>query len=231
MFVIAPEYGILTRWKRKKPSNRELLTPMKLHWFHFPLFLMGWGLQAEAATQPLAADTVVERLHGTLIRVMENADKLGYTGRYQTLKPVVDDSFDFGEISRIVLGRYWRRLDNDQQTEFVNIFRELSTATYASRFDSYSGERFRQVAKEPFKGERLLLRTELVKQNGETIPFLYVLQPQQEKWLIINVVADGVSDLSLKKAEYASVMKREGFQHLVAKLREKIEEYENPNKQ
>ncbi|MGH8605045.1 MAG: ABC transporter substrate-binding protein, partial [Gammaproteobacteria bacterium] len=104
---------------------------MKLHWFHFPLFLMCWGLQAEAATQPLAADTVVERLHGTLIRVMENADKLGYAGRYQLLKPVVEDSFDFLEISRIVMGRHWRRLDNDQQTEFVSIFRELSMATYA----------------------------------------------------------------------------------------------------
>jgi len=203
---------------------------MKLNWFHFPLFLMCWGLQAEATTQPLAADTVVERLHGTLIRVMENADKLGYTGRYQLLKPVVEDSFDFLEISRIVMGRYWRRLGNDQQTEFVSIFRELSTATYAARFDSYSGESFRQVAREPFKGDRLLLKTELVKQNGETIPFLYVLQAQQEKWLIINVVADGVSDLSLKKAEYASIMKRESFPHLIAKLREKIAEYENPKK-
>ncbi|MGH8658467.1 MAG: ABC transporter substrate-binding protein [Gammaproteobacteria bacterium] len=201
---------------------------MKLHRCHFLLLLTCWGPGAGAATQPLSADAVVEQLHGTLIRIMENADKLGYTGRYQTLKPVVDDSFDFGEISRIVMGRYWRHLDNGQQAEFLNIFKALSTATYAARFDSYSGESFRQVAKEPFKGERLLLKTELVKQNGETIPFLYVLQPQQQKWLIINVVADGVSDLSLKKAEYASIMKREGFPHLIAKLREKIAEYENP---
>ncbi|MGH8579520.1 MAG: ABC transporter substrate-binding protein [Gammaproteobacteria bacterium] len=203
---------------------------MKLHWCHCLLLLTCWGSGAAAATRPLSADAVVEQLHGTLIRVMQDADKLGYTGRYQMLKPVVDDSFDFMEISRIVMGRYWRRLDNDQQTEFLSIFRELSTATYASRFDSYSGESFRQVAEEPFKGERLLLKTELVKPNGETIPFLYVLQPQQEKWLIINVVADGVSDLSLKKAEYASIMKREGFPHLIAKLREKIAEYENPKK-
>jgi len=204
---------------------------MKLHWCHCLLLLTCWGSGAGAATPPLSAEAVVEQLHGTLIRVMQNAVKLGYAGRYQMLKPVVEDSFDFVEISRIVMGRYWRRLDNDQQTEFLSIFRELSTATYASRFDSYSGESFRQVAKEPFKGERLLLKTELVKQNGETIPFLYVLQPQQEKWLIINVVADGVSDLSLKKAEYASIMKREGFPQLIAKLREKIAEYENPKKQ
>lgn len=203
---------------------------MKLSCFHFPLLLMCWALGAEAATQPPAAENVVERLHDTLIRVMKNADKLGYTGRYELLKPVVADSFDFLEISRIVLGRYWRHLNNNQQTEFLSIFKELSTATYAARFDSYSEESFRQVSKEPFKGGRSLQKTELVKQNGETIPFLYVLQPQQEKWLIINVVADGVSDLSLKKAEYASIMKRKGFSHLIAKLREKIAEYENPEK-
>lgn len=204
---------------------------MKLLRCHLLLLLSCWGSSvAGAATQPLTADAVVERLHGTLIRVMESADKLGYAGRYQMLKPVVDSSFDFVEISRIVMGRYWRKLDNNQQTEFLSIFRELSTATYASRFDGYSGESFRQIATEPFKGERILLKTELVKQNGETIPFLYVLQPHQEKWLIVNVVADGVSDLSLKKAEYTSIMKREGFPRLIKKLRQKIAEYENPKK-
>lgn len=204
---------------------------MKSRWLVVLLYLIfGGSLSVEATIEPRAADTVVDRLHGTLIRVMENADKLGFSGRYELLKPVVEESFDFLEISRIVLGRHWRRLDNDRQSEFVNVFRELSTATYASRFDSYSGESFRHVAREPFKGERMLLKTELVKQNGEIIPFVYVLHPKQEKWLIVNVVADGVSDLSLKKAEYASIMKNQGFEHLIAKLHDKIDAYENPNK-
>ncbi|MCZ6893424.1 MAG: ABC transporter substrate-binding protein, partial [Gammaproteobacteria bacterium] len=42
------------------------------------------------------------------------------------------------------------------------------------------------------------------------------------KWLIVNVIAQGISDLSLKRADYTAVIKKEGFDSLVNRLNDKI---------
>lgn len=184
---------------------------------------------AEATKEQLSAAELVDRLHETLLDVMKNSEDLGYQGRYDRLQPVVEDSFDFRTIARIVLGRYWKDLGEEQRMTFLETFSKLSTVTYASRFDGYSGELFRHVNEEPLRKGRVLLKTELVKGNGETISFNYILQTKDAKWLIINVIADGVSDLSLKRADYKSVLKSDGFTALVTKLDDKIAKHENKN--
>ena len=74
--------------------------------------------------------------------------------------------------------------------------------------------------------ERKLVRTELVRPADEAIHLDYVLHQVQGRWRIINVVAEGVSDLSLKRADYGSVIKREGFDTLMQKLDGQIADLE-----
>ena len=190
------------------------------------LVLCAGTYRSVAAVTESTPNTVVSQLHETLIHVMENAGNLGYTGRYEQLEPVVEGSFDFNSIASIVLGRrYWSGLDETQRVEFLEVFRSLSTATYAARFDGYSGERFQFLDEKPLNKGRVLLKTELVKEDGESIPFNYVLQNIQSKWLIVSVEANGVNDLSIKRAEYKPVVKAEGLPVLLSKLHDKITEY------
>jgi phospholipid transport system substrate-binding protein len=50
----------------------------------------------------------------------------------------------------------------------------------------------------------------------------YLLTRKDDRWQIINVIAQGVSDLALKQAEYAYVIKKDGFKGLVSQLNDKI---------
>jgi phospholipid transport system substrate-binding protein len=52
-----------------------------------------------------------------------------------------------------------------------------------------------------------------------------MLKKKGDNWRIINIIANGVSDLALKRSEYTSVLKREGFDDLIAKINEKIDNY------
>lgn len=178
-----------------------------------------------AEETPAAA--VVERLHAALLDAMQRADTLGYRGRAELLAPVVASSFDFPTIARIVTGRAWRDLDEARQREFIDVFRALSVATYATNFSGYDGERFVTGDSEPARGA-MIVRTELVKADGEAIPLHYMLRKGDGGWRIVNVVAKGVSDLSLKRAEYAAVIEAEGFDSLVKRLREKVAEMDAP---
>ena len=168
--------------------------------------------------------TVVEKLHQNLLQVMTKADTLGFSGRVEALDPVLAEVFDFRTISRIVTGKHWKTLNDEQRVEFIDVFTKLSAATYASNFSDFSGEAFETLAVEEKRGN-LLVRTVIVKADGERVTLDYVLRDNEGMWQIVNVIADGVSDLSLKRADYTAVIKSEGFNSLVSKLSDKIAYY------
>jgi phospholipid transport system substrate-binding protein len=168
---------------------------------------------------------VVENLHTTLLAVMKDGPQIGYKGRYDRLEPVIRASFDLPFISRTVLGRYRETLNQDQRSKFIEKFSELSIATYAGNFDSYSGERFKTISEKEVSGGRILVQTRLIKSDGGEIPLDYIFHRVDLEWRIINVIAEGVSDLALKRAEYALFLKIKGFDALLMKLNEKIAQY------
>jgi phospholipid transport system substrate-binding protein len=182
------------------------------------------SLPAAASTTDPAVE-VVEKLHAALLNVMKQADALGYAGRYQRLAQRVTASYDFPYVSKVVMGRYWRTFSAEQKSQFIEIFSKLSISTYATRFDGYSGERFKTISGEELKRGHRLVKTVLIKANGEEIELDYILHRNNNQWRIINVIAEGVSDLSLKRADYTSYLKKNGFDALLKKLNEKIQNY------
>ena len=166
----------------------------------------------------------VDRLHSALLEVMKNAETLGFEGRREKLAPVISECLDLQFISRIVLGRYWDDLSDQERARMIDTFTRLTINTYAARFDGFSGESFRTVEEKPMNRGRRLVRTELVRPADEAVHLDYVLHQAQGQWRIINIVAEGVSDLSLKRADYGSVIKREGFETLMQKMEGQIQD-------
>lgn len=167
----------------------------------------------------------VEKLNAALIDVMKNAGRLGYQGRYKKLEPVIKDVFQFETVAQIALGAHWKKLDQNKQREFIAKLSELSVATYASQFDAYKGQAFRYESTEEVKPDRVIVRYTMTVPNDKPISFDYVVNQYGGRWRIINIIADGISDLALKKAQYTSIIDREGFDSLLAKLTQKIADY------
>jgi phospholipid transport system substrate-binding protein len=187
------------------------------------LFIPLVGLLPSASAHP-AAD-VVEDLHTTLVIVMKDGSRMGYQGRYDQLAPVIAAGFDMPFIAKTVMGKYWETLSSGQKSKFIEVFSRLSIATYAANFDSYSGERFKVISEKEASGGRFLVQTQLIKSDGGQVQLDYLLHRTGSQWRIINVVAEGVSDLALKRADYTSFLKNKGFDPLLLRLNEKIAEY------
>jgi len=169
------------------------------------------------------AENVVDAFHASLTRVMGSADELGFDGRFERLEPAIDEYFDLPFISRLVSGRYWKSMELVERLEMIQTFGTLIVATYASRFNDYSGEQFKIIEVKSIKKDRRLIRSHLIKSDGEKVDIDYVLHQESDKWKIINVIADGVSDLSIKRADYASVLADFGFRELIKRLDEQID--------
>lgn len=169
------------------------------------------------------SEQVIEQLQFSLLQVMREGEKLGYEGRYKFLEPVIDQSHDIDLIIKTILGAtYWSQLDKTQQDLIVSTFRQLSIATYASRFTQYEGEQFKIIEQRTLPRDQTLVRSQLTKSDGGKVNFDYVLHQAEGHWRIANILFDGVSDLAIKRGEYRAVLQRDGFAALIELLKEKI---------
>ncbi len=172
-----------------------------------------------------SARQVVENFQAVLLEVMKQGQALGFSGRYKKLDVATRKSHDLTKIARIVVGREWRKLTEEQQARLVDAFSRLSISAYAHNFKEYSGESFEFVSEEETARGGIIIHSLLLIPDDKDVKFDYMMKKKGDSWKIINIIANGVSDLALKRSEYTSVLKRQGFDVLISKIIEKTENY------
>lgn len=184
--------------------------------------LSGMSVSWAQKTDSASPEQVVKRLHESLTEAMREGSRLGYKGRLELLTPGVTRTHDLDFIARTTLGNLWSKLSPDQQITFTDTFRQLSISSYADWFKSHEGEAFEFVDQQAMPREQVLVRTRIVKEKVEVARLDYVLRETKDGWRIINIMANGVSDLALKRVEYRSILERDGFPALIDMLKKKI---------
>ena len=187
---------------------------------------IGGAVAAEAEQSPRQR---IERLNAVLLDVMQNADSWGYTGRFDRLNPLLNELFDFKLMGRVAVGAYWKSLDDAQRETLVESFGQLSIASFAARFDGYSGETFEIVSAEKSVRDTILVKTRLIKSNGEPVALNYLTRKSGEAWRIIDIFLDArFSELARLRADYTSVMRREGYDALINTIKARISDLAKP---
>lgn len=179
------------------------------------------GLTADPA-EP-APDQVVTSFHAALLNNMQHGKEYGCSGRVHHLEPLVDDSFDLEAIARSTLRRHWSQLRDEQRKQFVAVFREQVILTYASQFDEFDGDSFTTLGVQPLGSDDQLVHAKLQPGSGDAVKFDYVLHQKDGGWRIINVIADGVSDLAVRSTQYEKAYTEKGFNGLLTWLNTQTE--------
>ncbi len=175
---------------------------------------------------------VVETLHAALIEVMENAETLGYSGRYAVLDPVIRASFDSEFMARKTIGRHWKEMNEVDRERWLDHFVRYTVSNYAGRFAEFQGEHFETHGEEEAPHDTVLVRTTLVVPSDKNVDLNYRLRPVSGGWRIVDIYMNGtVSELALRRSEYGSTLKREGFEVLVGAIAQKITALEGPETQ
>ncbi len=189
------------------------------------VFLLSLTAPSISFADELSARQVVEEFQNELIAVMKQGKALGFKGRYDKLDPAVRKSHDLPKIARIVVGKQWEELSAEQQAKLETVFSQLSISAYAHNFKDYSGESFTFVSEEETGRGGVVIHSDLNIPGEKSVRFDYMMKKKDDGWRIINIIADGVSDLALKRSEYTSVLSKDGFDKLIAKITEKIDNY------
>jgi phospholipid transport system substrate-binding protein len=210
-------FNRLRGWPRMDLSS--LGRPVRFVVFAVVLSAVG---TAGAVAQDAGAKTVVSTFQDRLLATMKEGPSLGFEGRYQRLLPAMNDAFDLEQMARIVMGGRWSRMSEAERMEVVDLFRRFSVSTYASEFTGFDGEQFRTGAEREQPGLGTIVETELVLRDGTPIALNYLLRETSAGWRIVDVYLAGtISELARRRDEFASIIRNQGVDGLIALLKKK----------
>jgi phospholipid transport system substrate-binding protein len=207
-----------------------LFRSLSLKGLHFMSILVllalatGLPLNAIAQNTPSGPLDVVTQLHSGLIDASNTDADATMAERYAALRPLIEATHDLTFIARFAMRRYWADLTDQQRNEYVDTFKRLSIATYASRFQGLSEDTFGISGQTDQPRGHVEINGTLMQKEGETLSINYILHRPEADWRIINIIVDGVSDLALKRAEFQRVFLDAEFSGLLDYLSLQIDE-------
>ena len=130
----------------------------------------------------------------------------------------VKNLFDFKTIAKIILGKQLEGENKELEIEFTKQLRNLTARTMVLNYVNYSKQKYKTV-KSKKNEKRAFIFTEFYISDNKTIPFRFVLKNNEGNWQIINIIASGVSELSVKKIEYQSFLETKTLFDLIQEIK------------
>src|SRR5438552_1200231 len=131
--------------------------------------------------------------------------------------------FNIPLMTRLSLGSAWASFTPAQQQQLTEAFRHYIAATYADRFDSYSGEQLQVTGEQPYNSD-VIVQTKIIDSKGEPTTLNYRMSRGRGSWQISDVYLDGsISHLAVHSSEFVPVMRRDGVDGLVMALNRKVD--------
>ena len=176
----------------------------------------------------LAPDELVRKTADDVINELKKDKDIKVGDRakiYKLAEEKILPNFDFERICRLVLGKNWRSMSVDQRNMFQEEFRVLLLRTYAIALSKF---RDQSIEFKPLRMKSsdkvVLVKTEITQSGGQPIDVNYALSNSTGKWLVFDIVIEGVSLVTNYRSQFASQVKNNGIEDLLKKLSEKNNE-------
>jgi len=178
-----------------------------------------------AYAEDLAPDVLVKKIAQDVLDIIKH-DKDIKSGDKKKLIALVDakvlPNFDFTRMTRLAMGKDWRKATTDQRETLVSEFRNLLVRTYTSSLARY---RDQTVEVKPFKlpnNEReVTVRTQIIKSGESPVDVDYVMEYTVNGWEIFDMSVDAVSLVTTYRSTFTELVEQSGINGLIKILKEK----------
>lgn len=143
--------------------------------------------------------------------------------KLQGLKQLLDESTDLELIAKLVLGRYWRQSTAPQQAEYLRLFKELVMQTMAERMSWYNGQTFEIIGGKPVDERDTMVSSRILRPSGKPpIMVDWRVREANGAYLLIDILAEGVSLVVTQRSEAADVISQRGIDGLLGDMRTRL---------
>ncbi|VAW65401.1 Phospholipid ABC transporter shuttle protein MlaC [hydrothermal vent metagenome] len=142
---------------------------------------------------------------------------------FELVNEIILPHLDFRAMSKLALGKNWRKVNKDQQERFVAAFKTMLIRTYSKSLTEYAGEEIKFLPyRPPAEGKRTVKVKTLIQQGtGPEIPINYSLRVKNDVWKVYDIKIDGISLVTNYRNTFASDINRVGIEGLIKKLQSK----------
>lgn len=166
-----------------------------------------------------------QQLDATLSKIVAISEQFpgdaNADSRRGAIKNLIDESFDFREMAKRALGAVWNEQSSDKQDQYVTLFSQLLSKNYIKKIEDVKPGMVR-VLGEKLKNNKALVKSEVTYEN-ETFPIDYKLYNKNSVWRVYDVAIENIGLISNYRNEFASIVRKDGFESLVNKLADKLQ--------
>lgn len=174
------------------------------------------------APSRVLAVTPTEQLQSTIRQVLlavNGSAGQPAEGQKERLRKILQPRFDWEEMAKRSLGKYWNR-EASRQDEFIAAFAEFLGNSYFARIGSYKDEKI-QFIDEIIDRDQALVKTRIVPHRGEPTAVDYKLYRAGDEWKVYDVVVEDISLVANFRSQFGRILARGSFDDLLKQLRDK----------
>ena len=147
--------------------------------------------------------------------------------RNKKLREVADERFDWEEMAKRTLGKYWNERTPEEKKTFVPLFITLMERSYLDKVQGYSGEKVNYTG-ESIDGKYGVIDVKILTNQGQEIAVSYKIKSRDDDWFIYDIVAEGVSLVNNYRVQFNSILTQSPYAVLIKKLEEKVAQPQLP---
>lgn len=154
---------------------------------------------------------------------MITSNKNNETLKEAQLIHLFEKSVDTKWIAKFAMGRYWNDATDLQKEQYIKLHKQFLVNSYVPKFRKYTNQKI-ALKKTYDEGENeYLIETEILQKEGPAIKVDYKVRKDAEnKYMIYDVVAEGVSLITTQRSEFGSILSRKGVDYLIKKLKSRV---------
>jgi phospholipid transport system substrate-binding protein len=141
--------------------------------------------------------------------------------RRARIRKIADEIFDFNEMSKRALGVHWQQMQQGDRERFVRSFSDLLDRAYFEKIDTYSGEKVQYLAPK-IEGEQAIVPTRVTTDKGTEIPIEYRMHRGQDRWMVYDVIIEGVSLISNYRAQFDRIIRTSSVNELIKRMESQV---------
>ena len=178
-----------------------------------------------AAMAAGAKDTIETQINKMLAEMQTPEFKaMDRDGKLAEIRKIINEVFDYKELSRRTLGREWRKFKPEQQKEFTTLFAELLENVYADRILAYTHEKIDFGKETELKKGLVEVESYIITTDNKQVPLFYRLTNKSGQWRVYDVVIEGVSMVKNYRGQFRQILSKQTPEDLLQTLREKVKE-------
>ena len=192
------------------------------------------GMAAQAATPAAAAapggtainnqdpTQLIQDVASSILKELE-ANRAAYVNNPNNVRALADKYllpyFDTRYSAQLVLGKYWRTATEDQRTRFIKAFQDSMLQNYGNALVNFTANKLKVQPGHVDPGaDQASVSTTINRDNGTTVPVIYVLHKTPEGWKAWDVKIEGISYVKSFRDDFAAQIDQKGLEAVITRL-------------